>query len=173
MTLPRGRLAGLLLAGVLLPSCATTRYALRPESDRSAQVAAGRSRPGMTLADVVTVMVESRLLGQRASLTSAASCADSSLKISLPAGEPAGDYASVEVFRGADTSVAAQGFARQGSFLEAVRLHQKELLACPAVVLTFDAKLEGGCGESTLPLNFDSQGRVSRVGPVEASRCGS
>jgi hypothetical protein len=127
-------------------------------------------------------MADSRLPGQYASLSSEAPTGDT-VRIILHAGEPLGSvghtrvfaagYGSIEVYRRAETRLESGGFERQGAMLSAIGLRQQELLAYPRYVAAFDATVEGGCGESTLALAFDTTGRVSEVGQVEEHACGS
>ena len=42
----------------------------------------------------------------------------------------------------------------------------------PKGIVAFDAKVEGGCGQSTIDLVFDAAGCVTEIGPVEESPCG-
>jgi hypothetical protein len=71
-----------------------------------------------------------------------------------------------------EKKLTIQGFERQGGFLEAVRTRQRELLVCSDAVLSFDATTEGGCGQETIAVSFDSEGGVSNVGPVAVMDCG-
>jgi len=134
----------------------------------------------MTLADVVRLMIESRLPDQYASLSSGTPSGDT-VSVILHAGEPlatighrrvfAGGFASIQVYRRAETHLASLGFERQGPLLAAVDARQKELLTDSRFVLVFDAKLEGGCGESRLPLAFDAVGHLSEIGQIEEDAC--
>lgn len=176
------RTGGLALLSTVTLSCVTTHhYARRPEAERSAQVFASAIRVGMKLQDVVRSMAESRLQAQYASLSSAAPSGDT-VRIILHAGEPlatvghtqvfAAGYASLEVYRRAETRLQSHGFERQGPLLAAVEAREQELLAYPLFVLAFDARVEGGCGDSTMRLAFDAGGHVSEVGQVEEAACG-
>ncbi len=177
------RPASLVALSLITLSCATTtHYARRPEAERSAQVFVTSIRLGMTLEAVVRALVECRLPYQYASLSSAAPNGDT-VRIILHAGEPlatigrtrvfASGFASLEVYRRAEAHLASYGFERQGPLLTAVEARQKELLAQPRFVLAFDAKVEGGCGESRLPLTFDAAGHLSNIGQVEEDACDS
>jgi hypothetical protein len=135
----------------------------------------------MTFEEVVVAMIHARLPGQYAALASGAKCPEVSSKVILHAGEllakvgrtrvHAAGYASIEVYRRSDASLTSHGYVRQGPFLEAVHARQKELL-CPEAVLSFDARVEGGCGEDTMLVTFDSDGRVGSVSSVIGGSCG-
>jgi hypothetical protein len=175
------RAAGIVLLSGIAVSCATTHhYARRSAAERSAHVFVTSVRPGMTFQDVVRVMLESRLLGQYASLSSSTPSGDT-VSVILHAGEPlarvghtevfAGGLASLQVYTRADTRLASYGFERQGPLLAAVEARQQELLTNPNFVLAFDATVEGGCGESRIRLAFDAAGHVSEIGRIEEDSC--
>jgi len=176
------RAAGVIALSLIAHSCATTHYARRPEADRSAHVLVTSIRLGMTLEDVVRSVIESRLPYQFASLSSAAPSGDT-VSIILHAGEHlatigrtqvyAGGFASLQLYSRAETRLTSYGFQRQGLLLAAVEARAKELLAYPQFTLTFDAKVEGGCGDSRLSLAFDTGGHLSEIGQVEEDVCAS
>lgn len=180
----RRRVSRVLAGAMLTSSCAaTTHYARRPEAERSSHVAASTISQGMTLDDVVVAMIHARLIGQYAALASGAKCPEASTKVILHAGELlaraghtkvyAGGYASIEVYHRADGSLSSHGFERQGALLEAVHARQKDILVCSEAYLSFDATVEGGCGEATIPLTFGVDGRLDWVGPVTEGSCGA
>jgi hypothetical protein len=176
------RTAGVIALSLIAVSCATTHYARRPEAERSAHVFAASIRLGMTLEDVVRSVIESRLPYQFASLSSAAPSGDTVSSI-LHAGEHlatigrarvyAAGFASLELYSRAETRLTSYGYERQGPLLAAVAARAKELLAYPQFTLTFDAKVEGGCGDSRLSLTFDVDGHLSEIGQVEEDVCAS
>jgi hypothetical protein len=168
--------------GAVGASCATTtHYARRPEIERSSILAADALRPGMTVDEVVAVMINARLPGQYVSLSSSSTCPAASTKIILHAGERLGKighttayaagFVSIETYRRANASLASHGFERQGPLLEAVRAHGQEVLGCPQAVLSFDSTVEGGCGEDTIAVTLDPGGRLESVGPVRGGHC--
>jgi hypothetical protein len=167
---------------LLAASCGTaTYYAPRPQEDRSSYLAAHRLTPGMTLDDVVAVMIDTRLGNQHVVLESGAKCPAVSTRLVLHAGETlanvagtrisAGGFASIEIHRRSEGSLSTFGFERQGPFREAVRVRQEELLVCDEAVLSFDSTVEGHCGRDTLRLEFDSDGIVRSVGAVASEAC--
>src|SRR5688572_8478416 len=106
---------------VVCASCAsTTHYARRPEADRSSFLAAQALRPGMTLHEVVVTMINARLASQYVSLSSGTLCPDIQTQIILHAGERlakvgrttvyAAGFASIQVYRLADTSLTSHGY---------------------------------------------------------------
>jgi hypothetical protein len=163
--------------------CCTSKrdYARRPPAERSAQVFAGAVRPGMVLQDVVRAMIESRLPGQYVSLSSKAPNGDT-VRLILHADEVlatfrdtqvlAAGFASIEQYHAQDTRLQSYGFERQGLFLAYVERCQQGLLAQPNFVAAFDGTVEGGCGESTITVDFDGSGRVSSIGQVAVGACG-
>ena len=164
------------------PCCATTHhYARRPEADRSSQLFANAVRAGMTLQEVVRALADSRLPSQRASLSSEVSGGDT-VDIVLHAGELlgtaghakvfAGGYASVQLYHRADTRFESHGFERQGPFLADVAARGADLGRFRRYAASFNATVEGGCGDSIVTVSFDAAGRVSEVGGVEEVACG-
>jgi hypothetical protein len=145
-------------------------------------VAASALRGGMRFDEVVGTMIHARLPGQYAALASSSKCPDLSSKVVLHAGERlakigrtsvhAAGYASIEVYRRTEMSLTSHGYERQGPFLEAVRARQNELF-CPEALLSFDARVEGGCGEDSVLITFGTDGRVTSVGPVVGGTCGT
>ena len=174
------RLTGLWLCISLVACASTHHYARRPEQDRASHLAVHAIQKGMTLGDVVVVMINVRLPSQYASLASEGGCDDASVELILHAGEllaqvdgtrvHAGGFASIQSHE--EQRLTMEGFERQGAFMEAVRTRQRELLVCSDVVLSFDAKTEGGCGQETIALTFDHKGGVATVGPVTVVGCG-
>lgn len=161
-------------------ACATTTwYARRPEAERSAYVAASALKSGMTLHDVVVVMLNSRRPNQYASLESGRSCSETSVDIVVHAGEllfktghtrvNAGGFASIQTLR--DQAFASEGFERAAPLLEAIRNRGSALLACRAAMLTFDAVTEGACGRDRIGLTFAENGSLASVGTIEWSEC--
>ena len=91
----------------------------------------------MTLDEVVVTMINARLASQYVSLSSGAVCPDIETQIILHAGERlakvgrttvyAAGFASIQVYRRADTSLTSHGYVRQGPLLEAIHAREKEL----------------------------------------------
>ncbi len=173
----------LLVAASAALSCATGHtYARRLESDRSAQVFFSAVRLGMSLPEVVRAMTDSRLPYQVASMSAVAGSGDT-VRIVLHAGEPlasvgktrvfAGGFASLEVYHRSNAHLASYGFERAGPLLDAVQTRQAELVAYRSFVVAFEARVEGGCGESTVPLTFDRAGHLSELGKLEERDCAS
>lgn len=159
---------------LLIASCTSTKhYARRAETDRASYIAANKLVAGMSMVEVVDVMLDARLGGQYALLSSGANCPDVSTKLILHSGELlatvggagvyAGGFASIEIYRRADTSLSTFGFERQGAFREAVRAREHEFLVCSDAEMSFDATVEGGCGNETIHLKFDDNGVVSSM----------
>jgi hypothetical protein len=174
------RKAATVVACLLLGACATsTWYARRAEADRSAYVAAAALKTGMTLHDVVVVMLNARRPNQYAALESGRSCGEASVDIVVHAGELmakvgqtrvyAGGFASIQSWR--DQGLRSEGFERAATLLEAVRSRQNALLVCREAALTFDAVTEGGCGRDRIGLTFAEDGTLAQVGEIEWAEC--
>jgi hypothetical protein len=177
-----GRTAGVAALTLVALTCATTHhYARRPEAERSGHVFASAVRTEMTLQDVVRTLAECRLPGQLASLSSEVPSGDS-IRIVLHSGELLGaaghtkmfaaGYASLELYHRADTRLESHGFERQRPLLADVAGRQADLSRFSRYLASFDATVEGGCGQSTVAVSFDDAGRVSEVGRVEEGSCG-
>ena len=84
----------------------------------------------------------------------------------------AGGYASLELYRRSNARLESHGFDRQGPLLAEVAGRQAELSRFSRYVASFDATVEGGCGESVVAVSFGGAGRVAEVGLVEGGSCG-
>jgi hypothetical protein len=135
----------------------------------------------MPLYDVALVMINVRLPNQYTSLASAPSCQGASVELILHAHELLAQVDGTGIYSGGfasiqsreDTKLTTHGFERQGAFLQALRSKQQDLLVCSDAVLSFDAKVEGGCGYETITLQFDSAGSLLTIGPVTSNDCGT
>ncbi len=176
----RSRLIVVMSVAAIGAACAThTWYRRAPEDERSAALAHGALRTGMSLADVVQTMVEVRGMHQLASLTF--SCANARIHIVLNAGQEllrtkstrvfAADFASIWEEDFQKQSLKTSGFGRQGKFLAAVRSRESALRPCETASLAFDTTTEGACGDDTLEISFGPEGGLTRVGGVQPTTC--
>jgi hypothetical protein len=171
----------IVLVGVLTSFGCASRvwYRRAPEAERSVFLARGLLHEGMALHEVVQTMVEVRGTSQDASLEFR--CPDSRVTITLHAGEQLAHAGSTRVYAAGFASIwihdfkkqnlAMWGFQRQGDFTRAVLSREADLLACGSGSLSFNAIPEGSCGYDTVDVSFNSDARVSTIGPVRYASC--